>query len=130
MGHTFIKLGWPTNGCQSTQTIQYNGKSVCNPSSSRDMRASVAWRFFCDNQAVVNVWQSKNPKDNKLADLARWLFLLAAQRLSYHVSLTHVPCHTNEIADALSRQQIQRFRLLTPEAKEQPASTPAWLAQL
>lgn len=86
-------------------------------------------RFNCDNQAVVNAWQSKAPKNHNLANLFRKLFLLAAKN-NFNVSITHIPGLSNDIADALSRQQMQRFRELVPEAEKEPTAIPVWLTEL
>lgn len=42
----------------------------------------------------------------------------------------HLPGIKNTIADALSRQQVQCFRNLVPEAEASPVPTPAWLTKL
>ena len=86
-------------------------------------------RFDCDNQAVVKAWQTKAPKDHNLATLFRKLFLVAAKN-NFNVSLQHIPGLCNDIADALSRQQMQRFRQLVPEADKDPTNIPAWLTEL
>lgn len=85
--------------------------------------------FHCDNQAVVQVWQAKKPKDKSLASLCRKLFFLAAQN-NYTITLKHTPGSSNELADALSRQQVSRFRALAPEADLQATTIPAWLTKL
>lgn len=85
--------------------------------------------FHCDNQAVVKAWHSKAPKNHKLATLFRKLFFLAAKN-NFHICLKHIPGLNNEIADALSRNQMQRFRKLAPIAEENPTIIPAWLTEL
>ena len=85
--------------------------------------------FHCDNLAVVQVWQAKKPKDKSLASLCRKLFFLAAQN-NYTVTLKHTPGSSNELADALSRQQVSRFRALAPEADAEASTIPAWLTKL
>ena len=86
-------------------------------------------RFDCDNQAVVKAWQSKAPKNHNLANLFRRLFLVAAKN-NFNVALKHIPGLSNDIADALSRKQMQRFRDLAPEADRDSTSIPVWLTEL
>ena len=86
-------------------------------------------RFYCDNQAVVKAWQSKSPKNHNLATLFRKLFMLAAKN-NFNIALKHIPGITNDIADALSRQQMQRFRGLAPAADKASTPTPVWLTEL
>ena len=86
-------------------------------------------RFYCDNQAVVKAWQSKAPKNHNLATLFRKLFLLAAKN-NFNVALKHIPGISNDIADALSRQQMQRFRELAPAADKESTITPVWLTEI
>ena len=106
--------------------------TICNSGSNSDLGRPMVGekiRFYCDNQAVVKAWQSKAPKNHNLANLYRKLFLLAAKN-NFNISLTHIPGLSNDIADALSRQQMQRFRELAPDAEREPTNTPVWLTEL
>ena len=84
---------------------------------------------YCDNQAIVHVWQAKSPKNSALAQLCRTLFFLAAKN-SFNISLKHLPGADNQIADALSRQQVHHFKQIAPEAEAEATATPAWLTKL
>ena len=86
-------------------------------------------RVYCDNLAIVQVWLAKNPKDKQVAALCRTLFFIAAEN-HFNISIHHLPGINNPIADALSRQQVQRFKRLAPEADASPTPTPAWLMRL
>ena len=86
-------------------------------------------RVYCDNLAIVQIWNAKNPRDKQLAALCRTLFFIAAKN-HFIISIQHLPGINNTIADALSRQQVQRFRSLVPEAEASPTPTPAWLTKL
>ena len=46
------------------------------------------------------------------------------------IALKHLPGTANLIADALSRQQVQQFRKIAPEAEAEPTPIPAWLTKL
>ena len=80
--------------------------------------------FHCDNEAVVQVWQSGRSRCPDLMDLVRALFFVAA-RNNFHVLIRHIPGVDNSIADALSRLQLSRFHSLAPHASPHPATTPA-----
>ena len=86
-------------------------------------------RFFCDNQAVVQVWQGKSSRHPRLMDLLRRLFFTAAQ-YNFSVSLKHVPGTQNTIADALSRKKFKLFFALAPQAQKNPTTTPGLLNTL
>ena len=79
--------------------------------------------FHCDNQAIVQVWQSGLSRST---DLVRALFFVAA-RHNFHVLICHIPGIDNSIADALSRMQLKRFRSLAPTADDNPTPTPVSL---
>ena len=85
--------------------------------------------FYCDNQAIVQAWEGKSSKHPKLTSLMRLLFLTAAQN-NFTVKLKHVPGKSNELADALSRKQFNRFFSLAPQANRIPTPTPGILRQL
>ena len=85
--------------------------------------------FYSDNQAIVQVWQSRRPKNATLTQLCRSLFFLAAKN-NFDLFMKHLPGVTNQIADSLSRQQVHRFRQLAPEANPEATNIPAWLINL
>ena len=87
------------------------------------------WQRNCDNQAIVHVWQAKGPKNLALVQLCCTLFFLAAKN-SFNISLKHLPGADNQIADALSRQQVHHFKLIAPEADAEATYIPAWLTKL
>ena len=62
-------------------------------------------------------------------DLVRRLVLLSMQH-NFVVRARHVPGVSNEIADALSRFQMQRFRALAPDADQSPCIMPPSLMTL
>ena len=86
-------------------------------------------RFFCDNQAVVQVWQGKSSRHPRLMDLLRRLFFTTAQ-YNFSVSLKHVPGTQNTIADALSRKKFKLFFAHAPQAQKTPTATPGLLNTL
>ena len=80
--------------------------------------------FHCDNQAIVQVWQSGLSCSSSLMCLVRALFFVAAC-YNFHVLICHIPGINNSIADSLSRMQLKRFRSLAPKANPNPTPTPA-----
>ena len=74
-------------------------------------------RFYCDNLVIVNSWEGKSSKHPRIMSLLRMLFLTAAAKNNFTVSLKHLPGKLNEIADVLSRKQFTRFFHLAPQAQ-------------
>ena len=85
--------------------------------------------FHCDNLPIVQAWEGKGSKQPRLMSLLRKLFLTAAKN-NFTVTMRHLPGKTNEIADALSRKQYDRFFSLAPQAQEKPTPTPGSLREL
>jgi hypothetical protein len=84
--------------------------------------------FLCDNKGVSEAVQRRSCHEAELGGLLRSLFLAAA-RHSFWVSSTHIPGRLNNIADALSRFQFQRFRSLAPDASPSPVYIPRQLLE-
>ena len=82
--------------------------------------------FHCDNQAVVQVWDSGLSRSSDLMYLVRALFFVAAHK-NFNVLVRHIRGVNNSIADSLSRLQLPRFRTLAPLAEPTPTPTPAKL---
>ena len=85
--------------------------------------------FNCDNEAIVNAWKKKSAKHPHLVALFRHLFLVAA-RSNFTIYLHHIPGKKNAVADALSRNQINRFFSLVPQANINPTPLPEGLSRL
>lgn len=79
--------------------------------------------IFCDNEAVASVLNKQSARCPKLMALMR---LITLQCLRYNILIRSqwIATFSNGTADALSRHQIQRFRVLAPEADQQPTPTP------
>ncbi|KAM3929167.1 uncharacterized protein RB166_006956 [Leptodactylus fuscus] len=75
-------------------------------------------RFHCDNLGVV---QAINGLSASSPPVIRVLQRLVLECLSLNACIVavHVPGVHNDIADALSRSQWERFRRLAPEAEEE-----------
>ena len=79
--------------------------------------------FYCDNQALVYILNKRRSPDTTIMLFLRRLTLLSLQ-YNFHMTAIHIAGATNEIADALSRQQWSRFRRLAPWADFYPCDTP------
>ncbi|XP_053164753.1 uncharacterized protein LOC128350441 isoform X1 [Hemicordylus capensis] len=86
-------------------------------------------QFWCDNQAVVQVVNSQTSRSPRVMGLVR-AFVLQCLRANILFVARHVPGLQNDIADALSRFQLDRFRELAPEAMRDPEVMPEALWRL
>ena len=86
-------------------------------------------QFWCDNESVVSIINSGHSKVPRIMELVRKLVLLSMQH-NFLVRARHVPGVSNEVADALSRFQMQRFRALAPDADQSPCIIPPSLMTL
>ena len=82
--------------------------------------------IFTDNSAITHVWRSGTSVDRAIMKLVRFLFLFVAQR-NINVLMQHIPGHSNNAADALSRLQVHRFLQLHPSAAIQASAVPDML---
>ena len=79
--------------------------------------------FYCDNEAVVAIINTKRSKCPKIMHLVRVMTLLTLQH-NFYFKAKHVPGKFNEVADALSRFQVNRFKQLAPWADTSPQQLP------
>lgn len=83
----------------------------------------------CDNMAVVHVLASRTSRHSRVMHLLRCLyFLLAKWEISVHAE--HIPGVLNTAADAISRDNMQVFRQVAPQAHQEPAPIPTLVMQL
>ena len=79
--------------------------------------------FHCDNLAVVHILNKGRSPCKSIMKLMRRLVIVAANN-SFHFLAIHLPGHSNQIADSLSRLDFQKFRRLAPEASAEPCIIP------
>ena len=84
---------------------------------------------LCDNAAVVAAVNKGAAKDPALSHLLRVLALVAAT-LNLYVVARHLPGVENTAADALSRNKLQLFFSITPQASAIPTIVPPELREL
>ena len=85
--------------------------------------------FFCDRESVVSVVNTKRSRISRVMDLVRHLTLLTL-RLNFCIRAEHIEGKRNDVADSLSRFQMNRFRELAPYANRNPCLVPPALLQI
>ena len=86
-------------------------------------------QFFCDNESVVNIVYTKRSRIPRVMDLVRHLTLLTL-RFNFCTRAEHIEGKRNDIADSLSRFQMDRFRELAPHANRDPCLVPPELLKI
>ena len=121
------------------------------PQRVKDIKPSIAWlEFFpimvavslwgnllrgkriiirSDNAAVIAIINKQSSKCPKIMSLVRF-FILQCLKSSVVFSARHIAGKSNDIADALSRFQMQRFREAAPGADFHGTPVPATLWDL
>lgn len=77
--------------------------------------------FYCDNAAVVDIIRKRRSSDLKISSLMRTLCLCAAV-YNFDIYSEHVSGSKHNIADSLSRLQMERFQHAAPQAEETPTA--------
>ncbi|XP_075715671.1 uncharacterized protein LOC142750558 [Rhinoderma darwinii] len=83
-------------------------------------------RFVCDNLGVVQAVNAQTANSPPVVRLLRHL-VLRGLMLNAHFVAVHIPGVLNSVADSLSRQQWDRFRLLAPGAESHGLPCPEHL---
>ncbi len=115
----WLQMRWPPH--LAAHSIQWKELfaifAACRTWGSRWSRKRLL--FHCDNLPIVHLWRSGMAHSPHLMRLLRALFLTAAD-FNFHVNIAHIPGVDNNVADALSRFQMSRFRALVPDADLRP----------
>ena len=85
--------------------------------------------FFCDNQSVAEIVNSKRSRIPRVMDLVRHLTLLTL-KYNFYLKVSHIEGKRNEIADSLPRFQMARFHTLAPHADPCPCPVPQELWEI
>ncbi|XP_061470916.1 uncharacterized protein LOC133379514 isoform X1 [Rhineura floridana] len=85
--------------------------------------------FWCDNLSTVHVINSLTSKNPRVVHLVH-AFVLHCLQFNILFLARHVPGIDNGIADALSRNQMERFRQLAPWSRAQPDVVPPTLWEI
>ena len=86
-------------------------------------------QFFCDNESVVSIVNTKRSRIPKVMDLVRHLTLLTLG-FNFCIRAEHIEGKRNDIADSLPHFQIDRFRELAPHANRDPCLVPPELLKI
>ena len=76
--------------------------------------------FFCDNKSVAETVNSKRSRIPRIMDLVRHLTLVTLN-YNFYLKVHHIEGKRNQIADSLSRFQMEKFRILAPHADPAPS---------
>ena len=76
-----------------------------------------------DNEALVYVINKQSSKSKRLMKLVRE-FILLSMKLDIVFKAVHISSKSNGIADAISRIQLDRLKMLAPDASEEPEQIP------
>jgi len=79
--------------------------------------------FHTDNMGCVQAWAKQGSANSSVLRLMREIVAVAAIH-NFTINIVHVKGVQNEIADALSRFQLARFRKLAPFAESHAAEIP------
>ena len=86
-------------------------------------------QFYCDNQAVVAVVQSRTSTDSHMMNLLRMLSFFEAH-FGLRLQCEHIEGEKNVEADALSRDNLSLFFSLIKQASKVPVHLPSELVHL
>ena len=78
---------------------------------------------FIDNRALVDIINTQTSKSKRVMALMRPFILYTLQN-NIIFRARHIEGKNNEIANAISRHQWDRFRRLTPKAQTNPREIP------
>ena len=82
--------------------------------------------FLCDNEAVVHILNKQTSKDKTIMSVLRF-FVIQCMKNNVIFKAKHVPGRNNELADCLSRLQVNRAHTLYPNLKHNSSNVPlAW----
>ncbi|CAF3450010.1 unnamed protein product [Rotaria socialis] len=79
--------------------------------------------FHCDNEALVYILNKRRSADSIIMMFIRRL-TLRPLKYNFHLMALHIAGATNDIADAISRQQWARVHHLAPWADTFPCQIP------
>ena len=81
--------------------------------------------FLSDNQAVVEIINKQTSKVRSMVLLRHFVLSTLKYNIMFHAK--HIAGCINRESDALSRLQVEKFRLLAPSADPQPTPVPGGL---
>ncbi|CAC5382689.1 unnamed protein product [Mytilus coruscus] len=85
--------------------------------------------FHTDNKALVSILNKKSSKSRRVIELVRPL-VLHTMLFNMQFKAVHIEGRSNFIADAISRKQWHRFRMVAPQAETEATPIPDTFLQL
>ena len=86
-------------------------------------------QIMCDNAAVVNILNQNSSRDREVMHLLRCMAFITA-KFQFLITASHIPGIENTAADALSRDKVDLFHSICPQADHAPSAIPASLLDL
>ena len=86
-------------------------------------------QIMCDNAAVVNILNQNSSRDREVMHLLRCMAFITA-KFQFLITASHIPGIENTAADALSRDKVNLFHSICPQADHAPSAIPASLLDL
>ena len=120
------------------QKIKFQGRSIAWMELFPIVVAVVVWghmmkckriKLRSDNEAVVEIINNQTSRCPIIMRLVRF-FVLQCLKLNVSIRAIHISGSNNNIADALSRFQVQRFRRLAPTAQPSGEKIPEFLWEI
>ena len=85
--------------------------------------------FQCDNLAIVHVLNKRSSKIPRIMDLVRSL-VSVSMKYNFLLRARHLSSIENHECDLLSRNQVEAFLQIRPDAERTPCAIPAYLMRL
>ena len=82
--------------------------------------------FLTDNEALTFIINRQSSKDTDILKLVRCL-VLACHHYNILFQAKHIRGQNNVLADALSRQKLDKFKQLSPHSSPTPTQVPSYL---
>jgi len=152
----FTELEWVSDSTLSLYTdasslgygLFFNGLWACGTFPSRWLDRSIAFKEFFPVGVAMEIWGHKlknkrivlvtdnmsvlaiiNKKSSRCPLIMKLVRQFVLTTLQYNISTksTYIPSKQNNIADALSRFQMDRFHMHCPDAADTPSQVPAHL---
>ena len=86
-------------------------------------------QFNCDNMAVVEIMNKMTSKSEKVMVVLRHITIFCLKN-NIVIKACHVPGAKNTLCDALSRFQVEKFKVLAPNADPDPQLIPEFLWEI
>ena len=125
----WFQLQWPASALNDTITVKELLPIVIAAAIWGPLWQHKAVLCHCDNEAVVYILNSGTSKDPNSMSLLRCLFFFAA-KYDLLIFASHIPGSSNQIADALSRNNMPCFFTALPQASPQAVAIPPALMDL